>query len=386
MSDTERAADRDPDHGPGTGSDARRTERGDPPSSALVPAVGTVLSAVTAAALLVPVRRGVDEPTLQIAGALAVVATGAFLARRHALLERRRAGPIAAGASLLVVVLSGYVITQGVLGSAVLPGLGWSISLLFTAFFVAAGSVGVGVADYVGLSSRGLTRRASHMAEMFVLAFVSLFGIAFAFLFLSLPLALVVGEPTPLQETLVEYASTVVALGGVTIGYLRLRGRDRSFIDLEMPTLRTVGWLVGGVILLVGTNTALGSLLSAAGAEGAEHTTVQQVAENPNLLVVIIPAMVFIVGPFEELLYRNIIQKSLYDTFSRYGAIVVASVVFTSVHISAYSTAGANRILVSLALLFVLSLILGALYERTENLLVPALVHGCYNAAVFLIA
>ncbi|SIR77808.1 CPBP family intramembrane glutamic endopeptidase [Natronorubrum thiooxidans] len=368
MSDTARAVDGD----------------GDPLSSAVVPTVGTVLSVITVAALLVPARHGVEEPALWIAAAGALLTTGAFLTRRHGILERRVAGPIAAGSSLLVVLLSGYAITQGVLGSIVVPGLEWSVSLLFCAFFVAAGSVGIGVADHAGVSGSGLKRRLGLTGEMLVLAFIGLFAISIAAILLSVPVQLLAGEPTEFQWTVIEYLAFAVGLGAVAAGYLAFRERDLSFLDLERPTLRTVGWVVGGLLLILGANLGISALMTAAGIEASEHTTTQQAAENPDLLLVIIPAMVLFVGPFEELLYRNIIQKSLYERFSRPGAVVVASAVFTLVHISAYATAGAGRILASLSLLFVLSLILGTIYERTENLLVPALVHGCYNAAIFL--
>ncbi|WP_137289524.1 CPBP family intramembrane glutamic endopeptidase [Natronorubrum halophilum] len=357
---------------------------GAPLSSAVVPAIGTVLAAVTLVAFLIPLRRGVDEFALWIGMTGALVTTGAFLSRRHGLLERNIAGPIAAGSSLLVVVVSGYAITQGVLGSVVVPGLEWSVSLLFVAFFVGAGTVGIGVADAAGLSGRGLLDRLTLSVEMLVLAFVGLIGMSFAYLFLELPVMLIAGEPTAFQGTVIEYLSVGVGLGAVAVGYLAFRGRDLSFIDLERPTLRTVGWIVGGLVLILAANVGLSWLMSLVGIDGSDHTTTQQVADNPDLLLVIIPAMVLLVGPFEELLYRNIIQKSLYERFSRTGAVVVASVVFTCVHISAYATAGSGELLASLSLLFVLALILGTIYERTDNLLVPALVHGCYNAAIFL--
>lgn len=366
---------------------ARATETDDSSaSSALVPAVGTVLSVVSAAALAAPVRRGVDDPGLWLATGLAVVATLAFLARRHELLERRVTAPVAAGASLLVVVLSGYVIATGVLASAVVPGLEWSISLLFLSFFTAAGTVGVGVADYVGVSGLGLLQRTGQTVEMLILAFVSLISLGFVEVFLEAPVVLALGEPTPIQEQVIYYLSFAVAFGAVSVGYLRLRGRDLSFIDLERPSIWTVGWLVGGIVLLLGMNVGYSALMDIAGVEGADHTVFEDIADNPDLLYVIVPASILIVGPFEELLFRNVVQKSMYGRFSRYGAVVVASVVFTAVHIAAYATAGANQILASLSMLFVLSLILGTIYERTENLLVPALIHGCYNATVFLVA
>ncbi|PSP27117.1 CPBP family intramembrane metalloprotease, partial [Halobacteriales archaeon QH_2_65_14] len=39
---------------------------------------------------------------------------------------------------------------------------------------------------------------------------------------------------------------------------------------------------------------------------------------------------------------------------------------------------------VSILILFVLSLVIGWLFEHTDTLVVPALVHGLYNAVLFL--
>ncbi|MDQ2049965.1 CPBP family intramembrane glutamic endopeptidase [Natronolimnohabitans sp. A-GB9] len=371
MSDTARVAD-DSDRGPAV--------------TAAVPTVGTVLAVVAFVALAVPARSGpsTSEVALPAAAAAALVAVGAFLARRHDLAARRIAAPIATGSSLFAVVLSGYAITQGALGSVTVPGLEWSVSLLFLAFFVAAGAVGIGVADYVGITERGLFDRTKRLLEMTFLGGMGLVGITAAAVLLALPVQLVAGELTEFQWTVVEYLAFAVGLGAVSVGYLAARERELSYIDLERPTLRTVGWIGIGLVLLLGSNMVISWLMTAAGIEGADHTTTQQAAENPELLLVILPAMILVVGPFEELLYRNVIQKSLYETFSRKGAVVVASVVFTLVHVTAYATAGAGQLLASLSILFVLSLILGHIYERTENLLVPALAHGCYNAVIFL--
>jgi len=119
------------------------------------------------------------------------------------------------------------------------------------------------------------------------------------------------------------------------------------------------------------------------GVEGSDHATTQQAQERPELMLVMIPIAILVIGPFEELLYRNVIQKSLYDTFSRAGAVVTASVIFAAVHVSAYATAGLGAVIASLGTVFGLSLVLGTIYERTENLVIPAPAHGLYNALLF---
>jgi len=135
--------------------------------------------------------------------------------------------------------------------------------------------------------------------------------------------------------------------------------------------------------VLFGTLLAISTLLTSAGLESADHGTAQQAQENPEILLVMIPASILIIGPFEELLFRNVIQKAMYGTFSRAGAIVVASVLFAAVHAPAYGTDTAGAVLVSLGVVFGLSIVLGVIYERTGNVLVPGFVHGIYNAVLF---
>ncbi|ELY59088.1 CPBP family intramembrane glutamic endopeptidase [Natronolimnohabitans innermongolicus] len=367
MSDTARAADADD---------------GVPVSSATVPAVGTALSVVAFVALALSIGSGVDDVAVVAAAVAALLAAGAFLARRDDRLGRRVGGAVAAGSSLAVVALSGYVIALGSTGSISIPGLGWSVSTLFLAFFVAIGAVSAAVAESAGISGQGLVQRTRWLIEVSILAAVGLLSLSAAGALLALPAQLVFGELSEFQWTVINYLAMGVGLTAVSLGYLAFRERDRSFLDLERPTLRTISWIAVGLVVILGANVGMSSLMSYAGIEGSEHSLTEDILENPDLLLVVIPAMLLIVGPAEELLYRNVIQKSLYEPFSRYGAVVATSVVFTLVHIPAYATAGAGELLASLSLLFVLSLILGTVYERTDNLLVPALVHGGYNAVV----
>ena len=74
---------------------------------------------------------------------------------------------------------------------------------------------------------------------------------------------------------------------------------------------------------------------------------------------------------FEEFFFRGTLQRALRMMFgSRWPAILIASLLFTAVH-------GAIWMAPSI---FVLSLCLGYLYDRTGNLWVPMIVHGAFNA------
>lgn len=189
----------------------------------------------------------------------------------------------------------------------------------------------------------------------------------------------------PMWQLLVA-SNVSLGLGMATaaVAYLLLTDRDWSFIDLKIPSLKDLGWTVVGIGGLLGALIAVGILLELLGAPSAEHGLVEDIMEegDPELLLfILIPTSLLIIGPGEELLFRNIIQKSLYNHFSRPAAIVVTSLVFALAHIPAY-WAGADTV-TAVIVISVLSLLLGAIYAKTENIVVPALVHGAYNAILF---
>ncbi len=76
-------------------------------------------------------------------------------------------------------------------------------------------------------------------------------------------------------------------------------------------------------------------------------------------------------GVGEELLFRGVIQSGLSASFGAWPGLLVASVLFGGMH-------ALSRAYFVLATL--MGLYLGALYQATGNLLLPALVHGLYDA------
>ncbi|WP_408959657.1 lysostaphin resistance A-like protein [Natrinema sp. 74] len=365
---------------------ARADDTGSIASDA-VPGIGTALAGITMVAMLVPVRRGVDDPVVWAGAAFAATAVLAFLVRRHADIARRIVASIAAVSSVGVVLLAGYALNQGVLASTALPTVPVSIPIVLVAFLTAGLTAGVGVADYFGIGLAGLKRRSQ---RTLVLSVVGLAGL----LVPQIVMAILYLFAVPFIETLPEFerliARQVVSQSGVIIGtvlvvgaFLRTTDRDLSYIDVRWPTLREIGWIVGGVIVLLGAIQAISILMQSTGVESAEHSTTQQAADNPKLMLLLVPIAILVIGPFEEVLYRNVIQKSLYEPFSRFGAVGVASIIFAGVHVLAYATAGIGAVIASLGTVFGLSIVLGVSYERTDNLLIPALIHGVYNALTF---
>jgi hypothetical protein len=82
----------------------------------------------------------------------------------------------------------------------------------------------------------------------------------------------------------------------------------------------------------------------------------------------------------EETIFRGLVQSSIIQSGvvrSRWTAIVIASVLFTLIHWDAAAPQ-------ALIMLYVLSLALGYVYERTGNLLAPITLHATFNALQIL--
>ncbi len=178
----------------------------------------------------------------------------------------------------------------------------------------------------------------------------------------------------------------VVSLQGigfplVSLAYLRWRGLDATFLRVRRPSLRDVGLAVAGLVgvfVLVSLSVQAIQLLDLPAAQRGDAELLRQ----PAVALAAIPVMLLIVGPGEELLFRGVIQTTLTERFSAPAAIVLANLAFAPAHLLVYLGTGtsASAVAVSLSVLFFPGLVFGVVYERSDNLVVPALSHGLYNA------
>jgi len=125
-------------------------------------------------------------------------------------------------------------------------------------------------------------------------------------------------------------------------------------------------------------------LIQALGLEAARSSVEELAREDPSFLLVMVPLAFLTIAPSEEFIYRNLIQKYLYDDFGEFQAIILTSAVFGVVHFGQYAAGTPTQTVLSLLLVFVLSTLLGLSYLKTENLLVPIFIHGAFNAIQFL--
>jgi membrane protease YdiL (CAAX protease family) len=172
-----------------------------------------------------------------------------------------------------------------------------------------------------------------------------------------------------------------VGFGVAVAGYLAIT-RDWALVQLRVPTVRTVGLIAVGVVVLVLAQLAIARLLTVLGISVAQNQVVVTGQQDPRYFLYMIPVAILLVGPFEELVFRGGVQGILRRTWGPSVAIVVASVLFGLVHWIALTGGGGSRVpYVTVAA--TLGLVLGYLYERSRNLVVPAAVHGLYNTVLF---
>lgn len=198
----------------------------------------------------------------------------------------------------------------------------------------------------------------------------------------------VVGLSVLAALALTLFFGQYVAFAGLSLVYLRGRGFDwsrvRSYLGVRRPSLLELGIVVVGWVTILIMVMGISLIVQLVGAEPGANQTAELAVENPAVFPLLFVAMFLVVGPCEEILYRGVVQGRLREAMGPVPAIVIAAAVFAFVHVMAVTGGAVNR-LTTVAILFVPSLVFGAVYEYTENIVVPSLLHGLHNAVLIAI-
>lgn len=227
-------------------------------------------------------------------------------------------------------------------------------------------------------SSDGQRRSVVHSLLVVVSAFAVGIG-------LGIPGTLVMGalgfslEPPSLWVLAATSVLQYVGFIAVVAGYLRYTDAD-GLVRVSVPTLRDVGWMGVGLVGLFVAVYLVGIVITVVGAEQAENAVITQGQQNPDLFLLMIPITILFVATGEELVFRGVVQGLFRRSYGSVPGLVLASVAFGAVHYVALAGSGK---LTYIVVTILLGLVLGAIYERTENILVPIVVHGLYNAILF---
>ncbi|AUX08676.1 Abi/CAAX family protein [Halalkaliarchaeum desulfuricum] len=190
-------------------------------------------------------------------------------------------------------------------------------------------------------------------------------------------------EPETVGYHLALTVLQFVGFGVGIAGYVAITD-DRELIRYRFPTRYSWGLIGVGVVILLVVQFGFGFLLSELGLEAGQNEVIIIGRENPQFFLYMILVSIVVVGPVEELLFRGVVQGLLRRALSAWPAIVMASAFFGLVHVWAVRGTIEQQLLYAFVAT-VLGLILGYLYERTDNIVVPGLAHGLYNAVLFAI-
>jgi membrane protease YdiL (CAAX protease family) len=350
------------------------TATADSPEGPLGSAGATLGLVAAGIALALSVRPWQAETPRLVALVAAAVATLSFVLRRHGGLDRRRGAPIAGAGAVGI-------------GAGGVAGIGAGADPLPAGAVCAGGVLAFAGAwaDWRGVPAERFPRL---LQRAVAAATVGIAGIVAIVVWGGVLQSLVPAESlSPLDEAVLSTLALGLGTGTVAAAYLSISERDVSYVDVALPDRREWGYVVVGTVLLLVSNVAISAAFGWLGVESTTHSIIRAARDAPEMLLVLVPLSYLVVGPGEELLYRNVVQKSLTEEFSPAGAIVVATAIFAAVHLPAYADPSGSALatLNTLAVVFVLSLILGTVYERTGNLVVSALVHGSFNAIAFLV-
>lgn len=193
------------------------------------------------------------------------------------------------------------------------------------------------------------------------------------------------GEPTRVGF-LLSFALGFVGMAAAGAAYLHYTGRGWSYVDIRVPTLHDWKYTVLGVFAALGALILISLLGQLLGVPGADHQIVDVVGDDSTLVLYLIVLVFLFNAPVEEFLFRNVIQKRLYDAFTRMGAVVVTSVIFAAIHFPVYAMTVDSMLAVGVSLLvmFVGSVVFGWVFVKTENLVVPTLAHAFLNSFSFI--
>lgn len=337
----------------------------------------------TVAGLALAVSLGWSDRLGTAASIAAGMGAAAFVLRRHGYLDRRIGAPVAGLAGVGLVLAGAGAVASG--------SIDWASSrTTIPGAIAAAGGLVLAMA---GADARGMSRDRLYrqVRAVAVVAATGTAGLLVAVVWSGLlgPLAPrgPDGEITPLVGIVVSTMALGLGTGTVAIGFVGWTNRGIAFFDAAVPTAREIGYVLGGVLGIVALNLAASAAFQRVGVEPATHSIIRTAQADPRILLALVPLSFLFVGPGEELLFRNVVQKTLYDAFTPRAAIVIASGIFAAVHITAYSgpDAAPAEVIATLSIIFVLSVLLGWVYDRTRNVVVTALVHGSFNAISFAI-
>lgn len=237
------------------------------------------------------------------------------------------------------------------------------------------------MADYrsrAALTEPGSTRLPS-LVEAAVVAVLALGGGMAASTMIDATITQFLGPGTP-AGTLLPVAASFVGMALVGLGYLLLTGRGTAYVRLSRPSRLVVlavlmGVVAWGILYLVLDHVVVAEV------EMAESWVGLVIGEDVHVAVGFLLVVFVFNAPAEEFVFRGLIQRRLREAFGVEAAVALASLLFAVLHVPRYLVMGSfGQAAVLLIAAFGSGFLFGVTYVYSKNLIVPILVHACYNA------
>ncbi|GGK59821.1 CPBP family intramembrane glutamic endopeptidase [Haloarcula sebkhae] len=153
----------------------------------------------------------------------------------------------------------------------------------------------------------------------------------------------------------------------VALGYLAIRPASSRFVQIRVPSVGDVGWLLGLLALIPVTSAAKG-----------DWWLTESLQTTPLLWAVVFVVWFLVAAPVEELLFRGIIQTQLTEQFRAPVGILVAAGLFGLMHFLFAITHNGGTPLSTGLVTFAMGGVFGTVYHRTNNLVILSLGHALY--------
>ena len=225
-----------------------------------------------------------------------------------------------------------------------------------------------------------LSRVASALfAVVFALLVASVITVPGADLVASLGLVAEGSTGYQLTQTVLQFAGFVLAVAG----YLAITD-EWDLARISRPNARQAAIIVGGGVVLFGFQYGALLALDQVGLSTGQNQAVVPAGDPVAYYLAMIAVSLAVVGPVEELLFRGVVQGGIRRAFDALPAVLIASLAFGLIHLPAVSGTAVEQ-WAYVGIVVVLGSVLGALYEWTDNVVVPGLVHGIYNAITYVV-
>jgi hypothetical protein len=187
-----------------------------------------------------------------------------------------------------------------------------------------------------------------------------------------------------IETTGVLLGSTAVGqVAFLLVGYAYARVRDVT-VAISRPSLREAGIALGGTLVAIALAIALSIVLSVLDLV-PESVIGDVAATDPTFLLGLAALSVVLVAPAEEWLFRGVVQGRLRQRFGPLPAILGSSLLFGSMHLGNY-TGALVPVIAGATLIAAVGCVFGALYEYTDNLVVPIATHAIYNVILLSVS